>query len=712
MKRKNDNGQNAVIIYVICCSIVFFAVFTTISYIHSLPSPAVTVFVAVLYILLTLIGAFYIKGRVIRRSSSGTFLSKGTMQELTKFAEATLSPIAVFDESGNVISSNDAFETNVAPYLDLSGAKGAEIGEHIKRVIEENGESAVTVEGNMKDRFFDVTFKASKGVASTRVFTLWHDKSDVVALGRSVEDGRTVYGYIVVDSFEESFIDPDSQYSDATEKARKMIHEWVKEIGGAVSDLAIGQYAVVFRYEQLEKLRASKFEINERVKSVRYAQTNDSVTVSCGFASIKGTDAENMKKAQEALALAVRSGRNQTVLITNGEGSDPKNDKMENFGGSTKSSVLLSRKDIQRHASNLAKKIKESSNVIIMGHRNIDFDCIGACIGIYRMASYYIGSENVKIVVSLPSDDDTGRRKDKNLDDSLSLLGEREEYSRAFIDRDDVNGDMFNSETLLIIADASSNDVIEKPELIDFAEKVAYIDHHIQKDQFPKRPIFTLMGVSASSTCELVAYMLEHLWPAIKLLENEATLMLAGMILDTNHFRRNTSRNTFFAAQYLMSERASSERAASLFASSVTDYKYELEYEKHVRIMYDRFAISVKKGDGGQNDFIPCARVADRLLTVEGIIASFAMFCLVNESTGQRTVVVSARSLGPEKGIKTADIVQALSPGGGGDYEKGGARVPDKSVEEVEKMLRDAIAKYYQTHFVTANAESDADDRT
>ncbi len=706
MKRKNDNRQGTVLLYAICCTLVFFAVFISISYLRSLPSLPVTITISAAYIILTLLGGLYIKNRNTKRSRADSFLSKKLLDELTEFAESTLSPIAVFDKNGNLLSSNAAFDESVASHIDLGSNKWATLSEAIRGVLQSEEDAVVTIGSGTNEKCYEVSLKLDKKSRSTRVFTLWQDKSELLTLHRRIEAGRTVYGYIVVDSFEESFIDPDSQYSDATEKARKLIHEWIKEIGGAVSDLAIGQYAVVFRYEKLDEIRASKFEIHERVKSVRYAQTNDPVTVSCGFASINGSDAENMKKAQEALALAVRSGRNQTVLIINGEGTDPKNDKIENFGGNTKSSVLLSRKDIQRHASNLAKKIKESSNVVIMGHKNIDFDCIGACIGIYRLASYYIGTENVKIVVNLPKPGDSVRRKDKNLDDSLKLLGEREEYSSAILDRDDVTGDIFTSDTLLIIADASSNDVIEKPELIDCAEKVAYIDHHIQKDQFPKKPIFTLMGVQASSTCELVAYMLEHLWPAVKLLENEATLMLAGIILDTNHFRRNTSRNTFFAAQYLMSERASSERAASLFASSVADYKYELEYEKHVRIMYDRFAISVKKSDGTQNDFIPCARVADRLLTVEGIIASFAMFCLVNESTGEKTVVISARSLGPEKGIKTADIVQALSPNGGGDYEKGGARVVGKTVEEAERMLRDAITRYYQTHFVTESSDA------
>jgi c-di-AMP phosphodiesterase-like protein len=85
-----------------------------------------------------------------------------------------------------------------------------------------------------------------------------------------------------------------------------------------------------------------------------------------------------MEYSRAAIDLALSRGGDQ-VLIKDRE-------KYSFFGGKTKEIENNTRVRARVKAYALTELIEESENVIIMGHKHADLDCIGSSIGIYRIA--------------------------------------------------------------------------------------------------------------------------------------------------------------------------------------------------------------------------------------------------------------------------------------------------------------------------------------
>lgn len=71
--------------------------------------------------------------------------------------------------------------------------------------------------------------------------------------------------------------------------------------------------------------------------------------------------------------MALQRGGDQAVV------KSPKG--LEFFGGKTQTVQKRTKVRARVIANELASVISKSTNVLIMGHRAADFDCIGACLG-------------------------------------------------------------------------------------------------------------------------------------------------------------------------------------------------------------------------------------------------------------------------------------------------------------------------------------------
>ena len=157
-----------------------------------------------------------------------------------------------------------------------------------------------------------------------------------------------------------------------------------------------------------------------------------------------------------------------------------------------------------------------------MGHKNPDFDCIGACIGITTLIRNTYSDIDVKIVTDV---------KNENFIASTSRLCELAEYKDTFIDG--VTALDHNSfGTLLIIVDANNLNILESPELAKSVFRKVIIDHHIKKEEFEEEPALAYIDTSASSTCELIAEMLEEVLTPETTFKEEASIMMSGIMLD------------------------------------------------------------------------------------------------------------------------------------------------------------------------------------
>ena len=370
------------------------------------------------------------------------------------------------------------------------------------------------------------------------------------------------------------------------------------------------------------------------------------------------------RAARQALDLALQRGGDQAVLKL-------RDNATEYYGG--KSKTVQKRTKIRSRiiATEVKNLILKASNVIVMGHRFADHDSIGSSIGMARFAMQY--SSKVNIVVNT---------RDSNLKGIFKKLSDIEEYKNIFISGTDAQ-DLITSSTLLIITDVNNVRQFEAPELFENIANIVIIDHHRQSAEFMVKPSVTYIEPSASSASELVCEMLEQQMEPGTLLKEEAELLFAGIILDTKQFANNTGPRTFAAAHYLRSEGANPAEAQMLFRAGLDDFKREIKYEINTFVYRDIIAFSYIEENATQEDKIAAAKAADRLLTLDGILASFVL-CRIDQ-----TVHISARSSGT---VNVQLITEKLN--GGGHFDMAGAQVKDSTIKDTFVRLKEVIDEY------------------
>jgi c-di-AMP phosphodiesterase-like protein len=191
-----------------------------------------------------------------------------------------------------------------------------------------------------------------------------------------------------------------------------------------------------------------------------------------------------------------------------------------------------------------------------------------------------------------------------------------------------------------------------------------------------ENPLLNYMESYASSASELVTEILEYMLPRREMEKIEAEALLAGITVDTNYFSFRTGVRTFEAAAWLRRQGADPTEVKRFFQE---DPDYAMMKAKALSdAVFMRNGIALASIDELRSDAqLLCAQLADKLLTIKGVKASFA--CGRNMD---RRTVISARSLGD---VNVQVIMEKM--GGGGHLNNAAAQV-DLSVEgSIKKIM-------------------------
>jgi c-di-AMP phosphodiesterase-like protein len=307
--------------------------------------------------------------------------------------------------------------------------------------------------------------------------------------------------------------------------------------------------------------------------------------------------------------------------------------------------------------------MRDSDNIIIMGHRFPDMDAIGAAIGVWKMAKMankpvYIALEKVNVSI-------------QRLMEEVSLY---KELNDAFIEPDQAL-QLRNAKTLFVVVDTHKASLVAEPKLLQQTSRVVIIDHHRRGEEFLGDSTLIYMEPYASSTCELVTELLQYFQERISMEVIESTALLAGMIVDTKSFTQRTGSRTFEAAAFLRRNGADSALVQKLLKEDLAEYKRKAEIIKNTEVVHERIAIAT--GPVGVK-FTPLttAMAADTLLNMTEISASF-----VACERPDGLIGVSARSLGK---MNVQVVMERL--GGGGHLTNAAAQVEGTLAEVVEKL--------------------------
>ena len=177
--------------------------------------------------------------------------------------------------------------------------------------------------------------------------------------------------------------------------------------------------------------------------------------------------------------------------------------------------------------------------------------------------------------------------------------------------------------------------------------------------------------------------MLESSVSSQSLAKVEADKLLAGILLDTKQFTRNTGTRTFGAAQYLRGAGASPTDVYSYFKSPAEDLRKESRFHTSITIYRGNIAISSCEGETDASYRVIASKAADKMLTLQGVEAAFTLVRIGDQ------VHISGRSNGD---INVQLILEKLN--GGGHFDVAGAQVVGDSVMSVLESLRASIDEY------------------
>ena len=490
------------------------------------------------------------------------------------------------------------------------------------------------------------------------------DYTEYAHLLAKTEAEAPVVAHIVLDNLTEIAEYVRVNYRSAANEIEEILNKFANEMHGFIREYNRDKYIMVFAREKYKACAENKFDILETIRNVRLGDSSVPVTISMGISLVGENFEEKEKNAFAALEFALQRGGDQVAVKTE--------EDVIFFGGKTKGVQKKSGSFARVFATQLTSYIANAGNVLIMGHANPDFDAIGACVGIARLCMF-CGLEP-RIVMNTRS---------KNFKACTEKLMMIEDYKHVFISPE-AGLDMIRSDTLLIIVDANNFNILESSDIANNVANFVVIDHHRKVAEFEIEPLLALIDPSASSASEMVTGILEQCLPNDAIYKEEANLLLSGIMVDTKNFVKTTGTKTFSAAMYLRGIGANSEIAETYFHEDFNDFMSEAKFNTNITMYLDRIAITESDGSDPDFDRIAAAKAADKLLTVRGVDASFALVTI-----GDR-IHISARSNGK---INVQLILEKM--GGGGHFDSAAAAILGTDMKNVLYRLKDAIDEYF-----------------
>lgn len=316
----------------------------------------------------------------------------------------------------------------------------------------------------------------------------------------------------------------------------------------------------------------------------------------------------------------------------------------------------------------LNKRIRRAKVIFLMAHKDLDLDALGSCVGLslilkQRKKKCYIIIDDKKHELGV-------EKILRELDGCIPII------KGADIDKYIYPN---NKRNLLIVLDTNKTELVQNEDILKKIDEKIIIDHH-DLGKTTIKNAFIIADNEVSSTCEMITELTEFY--DVEIEPYYATVLLSGIVVDTNNFTLKTSAETYYAAYYLANLGASAKKVQYLLKQDVE------EYTERQKLLTDIETINKKIAFTKASPYTiyrreDLAKVADTLLFFNNIEASFVI-----GKIGKETVGISARSLG---NFNISKILEQL--GGGGDDYNGAARFEKTTISKVEQELKKAIAK-------------------
>lgn len=488
-----------------------------------------------------------------------------------------------------------------------------------------------------------------------------YDETEIISLLKVNKEQKLVSGLLYIDNYDEALETIDEvRRSLLTALVDRKINKYMQSIDAIIKKIEKDKYFFVFQQKYLSYVQSNKFSILEEVRGVNIGNEM-SVTISIGIGVDAETYISGYEFARAAIDLALARGGDQAVV--------KQKEKTAYYGGKSIQMEKNTRVKARVKAQAFREIVENKDKIVIMGHKIGDVDSLGAAIGVYRIGKTF--NKKAHIVINEVT---TSLRPMLN-----RFVGNPDYEEDLFLNNDQVK-EIVDINTLLVIVDVNRPSYTECSELLEYTKTVVIFDHHRQTNEAIDSAVLSYIEPYASSTSEMIAEILQYIGGNLKLKPVEADALYAGIMIDTNNFLTKTGVRTFEAAAYLRRNGADVTRIRKLFRSEIIDYKTKADAILNTETYREAYAISVCASSEVGSPTILGAQVANELLNISGIKATFVL----TEYNDQ--IYVSARSI-DEANVQV--IMEKL--GGGGHLSVAGAQIKNTTMEEAISLIKSTL---------------------
>ncbi len=576
----------------------------------------------------------------------------GDVQEAYNFGMIGL---VVVDENNVVIWMNDIFHDRNLEILDQNILEW----QPKLQEIQKGGDAVCKLVINSRN--YEVKYLPDAGLY------IFKDNTDLETTTAYATKNSTVIGMVIIDNYSDVSESSDDS-NDTISKIRNEIFNYCDEFDVLLRRYRNDAYFLVCNYESLQRMEADKFSLLEKIHLI--GENEDTPpTLSMAFAH----DIPDINKLNEmtsaAIEIAMSRGGDQVVVSPYGQ-------PLKFFGGKVEAQESRNKVKVRVMADSVLSLIRNSANVLIMGHAVADMDAIGACLGMKAVCDYC--GKSAKIIYDPKN---TERKTRSAMTSSFS----RDEMEKLTISPDDALPTI-KSNTLVIVCDIHRPSMTMAPKVLEKATKVMVIDHHRRSEEFIESPVFNYIEPSASSSCEMIAELIRYSSanPRINIPSAYATIMLSGIFMDSNYFKSKSCGIRTFEASMILKEMGADNSIADDFLKD--DFE-EYTLITHIISSLKTPAYGVVYCVADEEDIIEqatLAKVGNQCMQMKGVNA-----CFVIGRTGTNETRISCRSDGT---VNVQLLAEKMN--GGGHFTMAAGAFKNTPIDKVEEKLLDVLKEY------------------
>ncbi len=475
---------------------------------------------------------------------------------------------------------------------------------------------------------------------------------------------RPVIGVVSVDNYDD--LEDETSESDISH-INSFVANFVSEFAGKHAmfsrRVSMDRFYLFTDYTVLEGLMNDKFSVIDSFRE-EAKQRQLPLTLSMGFSYGDGNHDEIGKVALLNLNLAEVRGGDQVVVKENDETKNP-----VYFGGGSAASIKRTRTRTRAMMTAISDKIRSVDQVFVVGHKNLDMDALGSAVGMQLFASNV--TENSYALY----DED---QMSPDIERAVAFL-EKEGVTKLLSVKEAMG--MVTNRSLLILVDHSKTALTLSKDFYDLFTQTIVIDHHRRDQDFPDNAVITYIESGASSASELVTELIQFQnSKKNRLSRMQASVLMAGMMLDTKNFTSRVTSRTFDVASYLRTRGSDSIAIQEIAATDFEEYREVNELILQGRKLGSDVLIAEAQ-DSKCYDTVVISKAADAMLAMSGIEASFVL-----AKNTQGFISISARS---RSKLNVQRIMEEL--GGGGHFNLAAAQIKDSTLSEAGEKLTEIV---------------------